>query len=254
MALAEHNPLTWRMGLHGRADGRRPGPSGGARAPWPSRRAPVAPRLDSSCALPWGPFLGVKGNIGKDHPRIDTISKPAGDARRSRTHPDGLDRDRMAMIETVWQACYGTPAWMHPAPTLDQYAEPGLGARLDAIAIGIVDIKGLLSVIPGLDLGRNHPSPNHVLMGRLEIIHLEGGVVGRRRWGVVIFDDVYHGAAGQLKPVQVVAIDHFGDLPQPQDILLVLLQRRILVLDVVGDVVNVFQTNVVRQHTISFSV
>ena len=54
-----------------------------------------------------------------------------------------------------------------------------------------------------------------------------------------------HRAAGQLEPVQVVAVDDLGYLPQPQDIL-VPFQRGILVLDVVRDVVDGFESNVVR--------
>jgi hypothetical protein len=45
----------------------------------------------------------------------------------------------------------------------------------------------------------------------------------------------------------VFALDHLGDLPQTQD-LPVSLQRRILVLDTIRDVVDVFESNVVRQH------
>jgi hypothetical protein len=66
-----------------------------------------------------------------------------------------------------------------PAPALDEHAKAGLGAQLDAVAIGVVDIEGLLAVVPGLDLGGDHTFANHVLMGRVNIIHLKSCVVGR---------------------------------------------------------------------------
>src|SRR5262245_47261437 len=59
-----------------------------------------------------------------------------------------------------------------------------------------------------------------------------------------------HRAAGQLEPVEVVTVDHLGYLPQTKDIP-VPLQRGILVLDVIRDVVDVFESNVVWQHKVS---
>src|SRR5262249_7720097 len=109
----------------------------------------------------------------------------------------------------------------------------------------IVDIEGLLPVVPCLDGGGDDTFSCHVLMGRLNIVHLKGCVVGRRGRRVGILDDVDHGAAGQLQPVQVVAVDHLGNQPQTQDIL-VPPQGGILVLDVVRDVVDILESNVVR--------
>ena len=67
---------------------------------------------------------------------------------------------------------------MTPAAGLHQYAESGLRAQLDAVAVGVIDIEGLLTVIPGLDLGRNHPFADEVLVGGVDVVHLKSRVVG----------------------------------------------------------------------------
>ena len=69
---------------------------------------------------------------------------------------------------------------MTPALALDQHAKAGLGAQLDAVAIGVVDIEGLLAVVPGLDRGGYYPFAHHVRIGRVNIIHLKRRVMGRR--------------------------------------------------------------------------
>src|SRR5262245_47761138 len=91
--------------------------------------------------------------------------------------PDDFDCGRVAMLEAVWRASSGEPARMRLASALDQHTEPGLGAQFDAVAIGVVDIEGLLTIVPGLDLGGDYPSADHVLMGRSYIVHLKGRVV-----------------------------------------------------------------------------
>jgi hypothetical protein len=110
---------------------------------------------------------------------IDRAFNHSDDARRVRTRTDDPDVGRVARLAAVWHTC---PRRL----VLDQSPEPRLGAQLDAIAVWVVDIGGLLAVIPGLDHGGDRPTAEHVLMGGFDIVHLEGGVVGRRDAPIVI--------------------------------------------------------------------
>jgi hypothetical protein len=128
---------------------------------------------------------------------------------------------------------------------LDQHPKARLGTYLNAIAIRIVNIESFLTIVSGLDGGGAYAFTLHVRMSGVNIVYLKGGMVRRGRWGVGILNDVYHGAAGQLQPVQVLTIDHFGNPSQAQDIL-VPLQRCFFVLDVVGNVIDIFESNMIR--------
>lgn len=85
-------------------------------------------------------------------------------------------RTRALLTRVLWT----DHSRIKPVPALDQHAKSGLGAQLDAVAVGVVDIEGLLTVVPGLDLGGYHPLANHILMGRVNIVHLKGCMVGGR--------------------------------------------------------------------------
>ena len=61
---------------------------------------------------------------------------------------------------------------------LHQYAEAGLGADFDAVALGVFDEEDALAVMPGGDVGRLDVVGVHVLLRLFDVLDLERAVVG----------------------------------------------------------------------------
>jgi hypothetical protein len=150
----------------------------------PSNGCPQITQLTTDRTLPSldSPVLGRRAIIARLGGGMDLARFPsmcfhlADDSAPLRSAP----RWARLFSQPAHRCDNDSPTRMQPAPDLDQHAKAGLGAELDAVPIGVVNIECLLAVVPGLDLGGYHTFVNHVLMGRVNIVHLKGRVVGRR--------------------------------------------------------------------------
>ena len=84
-------------------------------------------------------------------------------------------------------------------------------------------------------------------VGGVNIVHLKSGVMGGSGRGEWVLDDVNHCAAGKLEPIQVIPVDHLGNLSHTEDVLIPL-QSCFLVSDVVGDVIDILQSDFICEH------